>query len=43
MGPFSSFFVLMDSNGSVCVCIGLYASIWVFMGPYIFFLRPYGF
>ena len=35
-GPFRSFFVLMDSNGSLLVFISPHASLWILMGPYGF-------
>ena len=33
MGPYISFFVLMDSNESFCVLIVPYACSWISMGP----------
>ena len=33
MRPYRSLCVLMDSNGCIWVLIGLYASLWVLMGP----------
>ena len=36
MGPYRSLFVLLVSNGSLWVLIGLYPFLWIFMGPYKF-------
>ena len=35
MGLYRSLFVLMVSNGSLCVPIGSYAFLCVFNGPYV--------
>ena len=34
MDPYTSLFVIMDSNVYLLVFIGLYACIWVLMGSY---------
>ena len=46
MGPYRFLFVFMDFNMSLCVLIGLYAILYVLMGPNwssLIFMCPYGF
>ena len=34
MRPYSSFCIVMDSNGFLWVLVGPYLSLWIVMGPY---------
>ena len=43
MGLYSSFYDRMDSNGSLCVLIGPYSSLWFLIGPYRFIKDPFAF